>query len=545
MVKKRKSLLIGTMVCLSLLLVACGKDKDKSVGKNKDDYKPYGKYEKPVEYTIGKFQRDMNEMSKSDTLDNNAATRYVEQESNIKAKVAWEVKDYKQKVALSISTGDIPDVLIVNEDMFKELAENDLIEDLTEAYEKSASDEVKKRMASYKNDPMKSTTIDGKMLAIPTPYYYYEQNVTWIRKDWLDKVGGKLPESKEELYALAKTFVEKDLAGNGKTVGFTATEEVAGNFGGSFDLAPLFNENNSFPRQWINKGGKVEYGSIQPETKEVLGELKELYKEGVLDKQFAVRTSDERNGTIAENVGIYFGPWWATYFELKETIKKNPEADWLPIAAPLNDDGKFVTFSGVPVVRYLVVRKGYENPEAIVRSLNLVTDFNFNLNKEIIAYKDKEIGENVNYPWYYAPLDFKLDYAESNKDIYEALEKAVKSDNYADVPVHLKSRAEQVKEFQAEGTANPDAWAETRGSIDGVAAAVDSKTETIAMGFYGKTKSMSTKWANLKKLEDETFLKIIMGEVPLEEFDTFVEKWHSTGGTDVTKDVNEEAAKQK
>ena len=56
---------------------------------------------------------------------------------------------------------------------------------------------------------------------------------------------------------------------------------------------------------------------------------------------------------------------------------------------------------------------------------------------------------------------------------------------------------------------------------------------------------MSTKWANLKKIEDETFLKIIMGEVELDEFDNFVEKWYATGGEDITKEVNEEVAKTK
>ena len=98
------------------------KIRGSETAKNLDEYKPYGKYDEPVEYTIGKFQRDMNEMAKGDSLENNAATRFVEEKSNIKAKIAWEVKDYSQKVALSISTGDIPDVLIVNQDMFKELA---------------------------------------------------------------------------------------------------------------------------------------------------------------------------------------------------------------------------------------------------------------------------------------------------------------------------------------------------------------------------------------------------------------------------------------
>ena len=84
-------------------------------------------------------------------------------------------------------------------------------------------------MESYKVDPFKSTTIDGKMLAIPTPYYYYEHNVTWIRKDWLEKSGESLPESKEDLYALAKKFVDEDMAGkweNNRVYGSRRSREV-------------------------------------------------------------------------------------------------------------------------------------------------------------------------------------------------------------------------------------------------------------------------------------------------------------------------------
>ncbi|MDG0808501.1 hypothetical protein [Cohnella rhizosphaerae] len=54
-----------------------------------------------------------------------------------------------------------------------------------------------------------------------------------------------------------------------------------------------------------------------------------------------------------------------------------------------------------------------------------------------------------------------------------------------------------------------------------------------------QTKTMQTKWTNLKKLEDETFLKIIMGIAPVDEFDTFVTKWKQQGGDEITAEVNE------
>lgn len=40
-------------------------------------------------------------------------------------------------------------------------------------------------------------------------------------------------------------------------------------------------------------------------------------------------------------------------------------------------------------------------------------------------------------------------------------------------------------------------------------------------------------------MESEAFLKIIYGQESPDSFDSFVEKWKSSGGDDITKEVNE------
>lgn len=56
---------------------------------------------------------------------------------------------------------------------------------------------------------------------------------------------------------------------------------------------------------------------------------------------------------------------------------------------------------------------------------------------------------------------------------------------------------------------------------------------------YSQTRTMESRWSNLKKLEDETFLKIIMGAAPLDTFDTFVSDWKKQGGDKITEEVKE------
>ena len=45
---------------------------------------------------------------------------------------------------------------------------------------------------------------------------------------------------------------------------------------------------------------------------------------------------------------------------------------------------------------------------------------------------------------------------------------------------------------------------------------------------------------DLKKMEEETFAKIIMGKADISEFDAFVENWKNQGGDQILKEINEE-----
>jgi len=52
------------------------------------------------------------------------------------------------------------------------------------------------------------------------------------------------------------------------------------------------------------------------------------------------------------------------------------------------------------------------------------------------------------------------------------------------------------------------------------------------------TPAMITKGQYLKKLEKESFLKIVYGEAPLNSFDEFVDQWYRSGGQEMTEEVN-------
>ena len=71
----------------------------------------------------------------------------------------------------------------------------------------------------------------------------------------------------------------------------------------------------------------------------------------------------------------------------------------------------------------------------------------------------------------------------------------------------------------------------------GGAVQLSEKNLYLTPCFFGTTETMKNSWTTLKTMEDEIFVKVIMGEADIAEFDTFVERWYALGGTEITQEV--------
>lgn len=69
---------------------------------------------------------------------------------------------------------------------------------------------------------------------------------------------------------------------------------------------------------------------------------------------------------------------------------------------------------------------------------------------------------------------------------------------------------------------------------------LDTTYIPVYNAYSGQTETTQAKWANLKKMEEETFAKTIMGKADISESDTFVENWKNQGGDQILKEINEE-----
>ena len=96
-----------------------------------------------------------------------------------------------------------------------------------------------------------------------------------------------------------------------------------------------------------------------------------------------------------------------------------------------------------------------------------------------------------------------------------------------------------------EGDVDADNWTRYYCRVKGVGL-LQSVTENdrfawITPIFPETTSTMETNWANLEKLEEETFIKIVTGEVDVETgFEQFVSDWYAQGGTQIIKEISEQ-----
>ena len=322
--------------------------------------------------------------------------------------------------------------------------------------------------------------------------------------------------------------------------------------GNQFGLDPLFSCFQSYPQYWLkSEDGSVEYGSIQPETKTALENISKLYADGVIDPETLVR-SDSKEPLLAGKVGIFFGPWWCAYTFADTTLSGS--ADWRAYFTPLSEDGKYYTHMAEPTTQYVVASKDCKNPEAAFKIINYLVANEQKWVEEGVT--STEMGTGDFYPLYNT-----YDNADEIEKSYEALTKYLAGDismDDVDFSTHklLKNDMEAVTKLKKKPY---DDFSLKYWNLDsdlaktnlprlvaimvGDAPLVNEEYVPVYNAYNGQTETMEAKWANLKKMEEETFAKIIMGKADISEFDTFVENWKNQGGDQILKEINDELSK--
>ena len=514
---------------------------------------PYGPMPERITLTIGRSEDANVTYVEGENSADNYVVRYMSEKLNIDYKHAFSVPgtEYSNKVSLAITGGDIPDTMTVSEIQLRQLVEADMIEDLTDVMNAYMSDSLKERYETTDGYALKSATFDGKIMAIPNVNAGEDAiPMLYVRQDWLKECGLEAPKTMEDVINIAKTFKEKKMGGE-NTCGLLVQQEIITVGNSMYGLDAAFGVHHSFPELWYTKDdGSLTYGSIEPETKEALTAIRQMVEDGVIEKEFSVRDQDKCNelGTSGK-AGIFFACWWNLNWPLFDMTKEDPSVEWDAYMVPLDEDGKYNTHMMAPTTNYQVVRKGYEYPEAVVKTANMQVDIDIDQGNSIKESND------ISFSWTMMPFSLLLtgyDTRQSNAiRTLDIVEGKITEDQYTDAEKNVINDEERYKvsQYNAIETFNEGGypalfennlnspWAFWRGCY--IMALEEGNTNHVMGATYSYSPTMESKWATLQKLEAETFLQILTGDKPVDEFDTFVSQWRSLGGDTIIQELTD------
>lgn len=509
---------------------------------------PLGKYNPAIDINfVRAIDNDLTEnvMAKTpgETVEDNRWLQLFKEQLGINVKYDWIVTGvdaYTQKINITLATGEIPDVIYVSSSQLKQLADADLITDMTQYFNDFASPLTKDIYTQEGTAVLDSATFDGKLMGIPNVDSSIEAaQYLWIRADWLKNLGLEPPKTMEDLLKISEAFTTKDPDGNGKadTYGLAITKDL---YGPCMGLEGFFAGFHSYTNFWQeDSSGKLVYGSIQPETKAALQKLAEMYKAGQIDKEFGVKDGRKVADAIAQGkIGIQFGEQWNPMYPLISSFNNNNNADWTGYSLVSSGSKQLRVPLKFRTYQYLAVKKGYAHPEALVKMANMYLEKNWGETNEFGKYYMPAENDSVGV-WKFAPITpfppFK------NLNAFLEIEKARQNNDMSILKGEAKAIQANIKAF-AEGNKSQWGWEKIYGSngVYNVLKQYKDNNSLMIEKFVGApTKTMVERKGTLDTYEKEEFIKIIMGVAPIDEFDKFVSDWYKLGGEDITREVNE------
>ncbi|WP_127580577.1 extracellular solute-binding protein [Paenibacillus koleovorans] len=352
--------------------------------------------------------------------------------------------------------------------------------------------------------------VDGKIYAIPTKSISFSGVSLMIRQDWLDKLGLKTPTTTEELTNVLKQFKEKDPGGNGdKNIPFAinGSAPIVDNLIGAFGM----------PNSWNDAGGKLVPRALDAGFKDYLTYMNDLFKQGLLDKEFAVNKDATMKEKFTSGKAGVIPLHWADVPTIMDALVKNaPSAKIVYVPTLKGPGGKLGLSAADGFDRLTFIPKASKHPEEAIKWMNAKLD------KDL--FKLMAIGEeNKHYTFKdgaYTPI---LPIFNDERNFANNFLTGVDEKNY---PTYWQARVRKDMRLY-------DAWANLNVQQAASTRIIDPLGLSPNMAEYSKNN------ASLNTLVNDQAVKYIVGADPISGLETFQTKYKSSGGDASVKEVNE------
>jgi putative aldouronate transport system substrate-binding protein len=553
-----KRLLLGVLI-LSLaafaLLAGCQKRSSASAvqtttgSQGKQD--PFGKYDPVITMSTARTMSSGVQFDETDpdkrSYEENRWVRTYREDLGIQLAYTWLAPDGESNTArwnAAIASQIVPDFANVSDNIYKLLYDADLVADMTDIWENYVTDEYVKSLGP--ND-IEMMTIDGRMYGFPGGTRSMAgTTLLFLRQDWMDKLGLKDPESIDEVVEIARKFKDAKLGGP-DTIPFFLSNNVSGGStfsGGDGKWDGFMNAYGGYLNYWIEKDGKLAFSSVQPEIRPALLKLQELYKEGLINRDFAtVNTALSNEYVGSGKVGINYGSAWSVVSAMNTLVSGTPEfrtTPWKMITSvfpPPAVRGQAVKAqTNSPKGMRVFVSKKTPHPEAALKIATLAYNYE---NKSKESYQYYIEGDHEDFGYYrYLPWGDHM--TSTDYDLYRA--EAVRLADMGDLSVvEARNWTGSWEEYQAalRGENQPYQLM-MNGPYGSFCLVYDyyNKGQIMMQGFNGlPTDTMALKGDLLRGSLETAMFEVVMG-ADISVWDQAAQKWYTDGGTQITDEVN-------
>lgn len=346
-------------------------------------------------------------------------------------------------------------------------------------------------------------------------------------------------------------FVNQDPDGNGKkdtlALELAMKDQVVGSPMG--DTSWFFGMFGAIPERWYpDTDGNLKYGSIQPEVKSGLSKLNEWMNKGYIASDIALHDFNKVAENVASGkVGMLGGENWMMVYPGSMPLASNPNAIYNPYPIPKGADGKNMRTIADPYTSAILINKDISE-EA------LQAFFHY----QNALYEAYNSDDPLLFKGFQDGYDYVIENGKAVMDESKITGGKVSTMKYtitgSDAVYPSKRLEANVKMAKNETLSNQELAALAPTGILGNDAsnpleAFSSKALLVAMDqsdtdvpeyFQGpSTKTMLSRQELLTKMQIDSYIEIIYGKKPVDEFDSFVAKWKSSGGDNIIKEVNE------
>lgn len=223
----------------------------------------------------------------------------------------------------------------------------------------------------------------GQIFSFPSKRVNVARLNTFIRKDWLDKLGLPVPKTPEEYFNTLAAFKERDPGnvGRNNVIPFTMAKDVRWRAGSI--LEAFIDPNITLKDRWVNTIADRHF--LLPGYKEGARFINRMWNAGLIDKDFALYRDDLPGSNLIKSgvVGSFSHNWDQIFRDSDRLItdmqKNVPDAMWTAVDCMTSSDGVTHKISYDAAGLNVFIPKASKNPDAAMRYLNWLAKFeNYN-----------------------------------------------------------------------------------------------------------------------------------------------------------------------